>query len=182
MTWAWSGWVVPCWVRSGSVCVFGCLRFCAFPLGVLVGSSESASTKQTRATTTHTHTRRSRALRTPSARIMLHAAWACVLGVRPFILVGVHYKRALCVSHPLNQYSSVAAPTQPLGSPLWLSSAPRPRLRPNCEHDDHHHVQQHQHHHSSHPPFSCHTGSSAAGWRTRPGSYSGCRPATAVRG
>ena len=56
MTWAWSGWVVPCWVRSGSVYVFGCLRFCAFPLCVLVGSSESALTKQTRATTTHTHT------------------------------------------------------------------------------------------------------------------------------
>ena len=101
MTWAWSGWVVPCWVRSGSVYVFGCLRFCAFPLCVLVGSSESASTKQTRATTTHTHGESvANTEREDHASCSL---WACVLGVRPFILVGVHYKRALCVSYPLKQ-------------------------------------------------------------------------------
>ena len=75
LTWAWSGWVVPCWVRSGYVCVWLFALLCAFPFCVvLVGSSESDRQKDARTTQTVTE----RASCEHRARgSCLHAAWAC---------------------------------------------------------------------------------------------------------
>ena len=75
LTWAWSGWVVPCWVRSGYVCVWLFALLCAFPFCVvLVGSSESDRQKDAR----RRHTRSERVANTEREdHAFIHAAWAC---------------------------------------------------------------------------------------------------------
>ena len=113
----------PVWVRVClAVCAFVCFPF-VFWWGVLRVIDKK--TRATRQADTHTE----RALRTPSARTMLHAAWACAR------CTPIYSRRRTTNAHSTfrirSSSSSVAAPTQPLGSPLWLSSAPRPRLRPN---------------------------------------------------
>ena len=113
----------PVWVRVClAVCAFVCFPF-VFWWGVLRVIDKK--TRATRQADTHTE----RALRTPSARTMLHAAWACAR------CTPIYSRRRTTNAHSTfrirSSSSSVAAPTQPLGSSLWLSSAPRPRLRPN---------------------------------------------------
>ena len=87
----------PVWVRVClAVCAF--VRVSLFCVVVLVGSSESDRQKD--AATTHTRSERVANTEREDHAFMQPGR---VLGVRPFILVGVHYQRALCVSHPLKE-------------------------------------------------------------------------------
>ena len=100
----WRGRGLDGWFRAGSglgTCVFGCLRFCArFPFVLFWWGVLRVIDKKTRG-----RHKRSRSERVANTEREDHAFMqpGRVLGVRPFILVGVHYKRALCVSQPSAQ-------------------------------------------------------------------------------
>ena len=86
----------PVWVRVClAVCAFVCFPF-VFWWGVLRVIDKK--TRAMRQADTHTRERCEHRARGPC-----FMQPGRVLGVRPFILVGVHYQRALCVSHPLKE-------------------------------------------------------------------------------
>ena len=80
------------------VCVWLFALLCVFPFVLFWWGVLRVIDKKTR----RRHTRSERVANTERED---HAFMqpGRVLGVCPFILVGVHYKRALCVSHPLKQ-------------------------------------------------------------------------------
>ena len=89
------------WFRAGSglgTCVFGCLRFCArFPFVLFWWGVLRVIDKKTRRR--HTPGRRSERVANTEREDHAFMQPGRVLGVLPFTRVGVHYQRALCVSH-----------------------------------------------------------------------------------
>ena len=87
----------PVW----DVCVWLFAFLCVFPFVLFWWGVLRVIDKKTRRR--HTHGASELAVANTEREDHAFMQPGRVLGVRPFILVGVHYKRALCVSHPLKQ-------------------------------------------------------------------------------